>query len=78
MGFALIFVCGYRCIYRFAVGRDGFGFSLGFGLRFGSEWWWVLVCLRGLWWWVLVFCWVCSGGSVVFCKGCGLVGDVGR
>lgn len=39
MGFALIFVCGYRCIYRFAVGRDGFGFSLGFGLRFGSEWW---------------------------------------
>lgn len=35
------------------------------------------MCLRGLWWWVLVFCWVCSGGSVVFCKGCGLVGDVG-
>ena len=48
------------------MGGDGFGFSLRFRLSFGSEWWWVLV-----------FCWVCSGDSVVFCMGCGLVGDVG-
>ena len=26
--------------------------------------------LLGEWWWVSVVCWVCSGGLVVFGRGC--------